>query len=57
MMYGAGLLAQTSAVGIGIHTVCTYCGLYYMKRGLVDHNVVESVNKLQILSFFTFFHK
>ena len=25
--------------------------------GFANHSVVESVNKIQILSFFTFFHK
>ena len=33
----------------------TYSGLQYRQCGLSDHNVVESINKLEILSFLLFF--
>ena len=58
MMYGAWLLAQTSAVGIGMHTVVLY--LLWALLHEVWFGWPQcgwECNKLQILFFLLFFHK
>ena len=45
------VFAGLKQVRINEVALYTCCGLYYIKYGLVDHNVIESVNKLQIFFF------
>ena len=44
---------------IGMHTICcvthTEASSTCRQCGLADHNVVESINKLQVLSFLLYF--